>query len=262
MWSYSGGTTETSRRSSGNSRNLVPGGSYLHLPGVLYFRSPPVPPEYFSPTRGTGSEPLPPAVRKLLLPVAAPPDPPAAELVAPRRDVDTRCDGDQMRVRVRRSVLGSGGSVASQLSLGTCRPTGSTGEWVYFEIGLHECRTVRTMINNQLVYRNVLRYDPLGPPGPIRRAVPITLPVSCHYDRWERQPPWDPYLLGRSMFFEVRARSLAPHRRLYVQHCHATMGPSPTSTPKLTIVDNFGYFYPLSFTNLNMLKIRLKSYSL
>ena len=147
MWSYSGGTTETSRRSSGNSgdRNLVPGGSYLHLPGVLYFRSPPVPPEYFSPTRGTGSEPLPPPVRELLLPVAAPPDPPAAVLVAPRRDVDTRCDGDQMRVRVRRSVLGSGGSAASQLSLGTCRPTGSTGEWVYFEIGLHECRTVRTV---------------------------------------------------------------------------------------------------------------------
>ncbi|CAL8248308.1 unnamed protein product [Lota lota] len=58
--------------------------------------------------------------------------------------------------------------------------------------------------------------------------------------RWERLSPWDHYVLGKPMFFEVEARSLAPDRRLYIQNCHATLGPSATSTPSLTIMDNFG----------------------
>ncbi|KAJ3597554.1 hypothetical protein NHX12_001077 [Muraenolepis orangiensis] len=160
-------------------------GSYLHLPGVLHFRNPLVPAEYFSPTRGTGSEPLPSLIRDLLLSVAPTPDS-TTESAPERRGVVARCEGDTIRVQVQKSVLGSGGS-ASQLSLGTCRPTGSAGDLIYFDIGVDQCQTVRT-----------------------------------------------------PMFFEVEARSLAPDRRLYVQNCSATLGPSPSSTPRLTIVDNFG----------------------
>ncbi|XP_030226254.1 zona pellucida sperm-binding protein 3d.2 [Gadus morhua] len=270
----SAGTTETSRRSRRSSGDQILPSSYLHLPDMLHSRNPLLPTEYFSPSRGTGSEPLPSRVRDLLLPVTPTPASPALALEP--GSINTRCDGDKMNVQVHKSVLGWGGS-ASHLSVGTCRPTGSTGQFIYFEIRFNQCRTVRMVINNGLVYSNTLRYDPPPPPGQIRRVVPFTLPVSCQYDRyhysykigyipkivtqgvlkpitsredftltprnarWKRLSPWERHhVLGKPMFFEVSSRSLAPGRRLYVESCFATQGPSTTSTPRLTIVNNFG----------------------
>ncbi|XP_059920797.1 zona pellucida sperm-binding protein 3d.2 [Gadus macrocephalus] len=270
----SAGITETSRRSRRSSGDQILPSSYLHLPDMLHSRNPLLPTEYFSPSRGTGSEPLPSRVRDLLLPVTPTPASPASALEP--GSINTRCDGDKMNVQVHKSVLGWGGS-ASHLSVGTCRPTGSTGQFIYFEIRFNQCRTVRMVINNGLVYSNTLRYDPPPTPGPIRRVVPFTLPVSCQYDRyhysykigyipkietqgvfkpitsredftltprnarWKRLSPWERhYVLGKPMFFEVSSRSLAPGRRLYVESCFATQGPSTTSTPRLSIVNNFG----------------------
>ncbi|CAL8355375.1 unnamed protein product [Arctogadus glacialis] len=270
----SAGTTETSRRSRRSSGDQILPSSYLHLPDMLHSRNPLLPTEYFSPTRGTGSEPLPSRVRDLLLPVT--PTPASPTLALEPGSINTRCDGDKMTVQVHKSVLGWGGS-ASHLSLGTCRPARSTGQFIYFEIRFNQCRTVRMVINNGLVYSNTLRYDPPPPPGPIRRVVPFTLPVSCQYDRyhysykigyipkietqgvlkpitsredftltplnarWKRLSPWERHhVLGKPMFFEVSSRSLAPGRRLYVESCFATQGPSTTSTPRLSIVNNFG----------------------
>uniref|UniRef100_A0A8C4ZXF8 ZP domain-containing protein n=1 Tax=Gadus morhua TaxID=8049 RepID=A0A8C4ZXF8_GADMO len=263
----SAGTTETSRRSRRSSGDQILPSSYLHLPDMLHSRNPLLPTEYFSPSRGTGSEPLPSRVRDLLLPVTPTPASPALALEP--GSINTRCDGDKMNVQVHKSVLGWGGS-ASHLSVGTCRPTGSTGQFIYFEIRFNQCRTVRMVINNGLVYSNTLRYDPPPPPGQIRRVVPFTLPVSCQYDRYHysykigyipkivTQGVLKPitsredftltprngrhHVLGKPMFFEVSSRSLAPGRRLYVESCFATQGPSTTSTPRLTIVNNFGYF--------------------
>ncbi|XP_056457834.1 zona pellucida sperm-binding protein 3d.2 isoform X1 [Gadus chalcogrammus] len=270
----SAGTTETSRRSRRSSGDQILPSSYLHLPDMLHSRNPLLPTEYFSPSRGTGSEPLPSRVRDLLLPVTPTPASPASALEP--GSINTRCDGDKMDVQVHKSVLGWGGS-ASHLSVGTCRPTGSTGQFIYFEIRFNQCRTVRMVINNGLVYSNTLRYDPPPPPGPIRRVVPFTLPVSCQYDRyhysykigyipkietqgvlkpitsredftltprnarWKRLSPWErTHVLGKPIFFEVSTRSLAPGRRLFVESCFATQGTSTTSTPRLSIVNNFG----------------------
>ena len=145
MWLLSVGTTETSKEeeSRRSSDDQVLPSSYLHLPGMLHFRNPLLPPEYFSPSHGTGSEPLPSRIRDLLLPVTPTPDPPAAALEP--GGISTRCDGDGMTVQVHQRVLGSGGS-ASHLSLGTCRPSGSIGELIYFEIRFNQCRTVRQVI--------------------------------------------------------------------------------------------------------------------
>ena len=139
----SAGTTETSRRSRRSSGDQILPSSYLHLPDMLHSRNPLLPTEYFSPSRGTGSEPLPSRVRDLLLPVTPTPASPALALEP--GSINTGCDGDKMNVQVHKSVLGWGGS-ASHLSVGTCRPTGSTGQFIYFEIRFNQCRTVRMVI--------------------------------------------------------------------------------------------------------------------
>ena len=143
MWLLSAGATETYRRSRRRSGDQILPRSYLHMPGMLHFRNPLLPPEYFAPSRGTGSEPLPSRIRDLLLPVTPTPDSPAAALQP--GNINTHCDGDKMTVQVHASALGSGGS-ASDLSLGTCGSTGSTGEFIYFEIRFNQCRTVRKVI--------------------------------------------------------------------------------------------------------------------
>lgn len=146
MWLCCAEAAETSRRFRRVSGDQMLGGSYLHLPGVLHFRSPPLSSEYFSPKRGTGSEPLPSTVRELLLPFAPTPDSSAAAAALKPRGVVTSCEDGKMRVFVPKSVLGSGASAAAaHLSLGTCPPTTSTGDFVDFEIVLNQCQTVRTV---------------------------------------------------------------------------------------------------------------------
>ncbi|MEQ2177191.1 hypothetical protein GOODEAATRI_001211 [Goodea atripinnis] len=40
------------------------------------------------------------------------------------------------------------------------------------------------MINNRMVYFNMLHYDPPKPTGPIRRTVPFSVPVACYFNRF------------------------------------------------------------------------------
>lgn len=39
------------------------------------------------------------------------------------------------------------------------------------------------MINNRMVYFNMLHYDPPKPKGPIRRTAPFSVPVACSFNR-------------------------------------------------------------------------------
>ncbi|XP_068426704.1 zona pellucida sperm-binding protein 3d.2 [Clinocottus analis] len=219
--------------------------------------------EQLSPSRGTRQEP----VREVLLPVRANASPPQASGVFVR----TSCELNKILVQVHRSILGRESD--SQLTLGTCRASRSTREYVYFEYDIGLCGTKRTMINNQVVYSNTLQYDPLRLQGPIRRAVPFTRSIACYYNRyqysdytpklplreiftpttnkakfiltprnahWEKLSPSNKYMLGRSMYFQAEAPSITQDKRLYVHFCYATLEKSHTSTPQYPIVLNFG----------------------
>ncbi|XP_068179649.1 zona pellucida sperm-binding protein 3d.2 isoform X2 [Antennarius striatus] len=244
---------------------------FLQLPVFVDSRLPLVEREYFSPATGTGHETLPEQVRKVLLPVRPNTSPPGASGVS----VKTSCNVKEMLVRVHKSVLDSS-EMYSRVKLGTCRASNSTKDYLHFDYGLNRCGTKRKIINNQVVYRNVLHYAPPSLPGPIRRSAPFSLPIECYYNRfhysykigyapktrmrkifkqmrntakfiltprnaqWERLSPSTQYVLGKPMYFEAEAPSVSQDERLYVHSCYVTPEPSHTSTPQFPVVTNFG----------------------
>ncbi|XP_019948828.2 zona pellucida sperm-binding protein 3d.2 [Paralichthys olivaceus] len=256
--------------SRGETPTLPP--PYLFLPVFVDSNLPLVKKEHFSPARGSRQEPLPEAVRELLIPAALPgTSPPSAS----QDPVKTWCWGSRMHVQVERSLLGTG-ETHPQLRLGTCETSNSTREHLYFEYDFDTCGTKRTIIDNQVAYLNTLRYDPPKLQGPIRRAVPFTLSVACYYNRyqysykigykpkmqmrkifksmknrakfsltprnaqWERLSPSDQYVLGKPMYFEAEAPSMSQDKRLYVHLCYVTSDKSHTSTLQFPVVKNFG----------------------
>ncbi|XP_032374442.1 zona pellucida sperm-binding protein 3d.2 isoform X2 [Etheostoma spectabile] len=244
---------------------------YLHLPVFVDSWLPLVDKEHFSPSKGTGLEPLPEPVREILFPVRLSTSPPSNSSVSVR----TLCKFNKMLVQVQRSIMGAGGP-DSQLKLGTCQTSKLTRDYLYFDYDIGMCGTTRTIMNNQLAYSNTLTYDPPMLQGPIRRAAPFTLPVACYYNRyqysykigytpkmqmrkiftpmkngakfiltprnaqWERLSPSDQYMLGYPMYFEANAKSISPNERLYVNLCYITPEKSHTSTPQFAVVKNFG----------------------
>ncbi|XP_033181475.1 zona pellucida sperm-binding protein 3d.2 [Mastacembelus armatus] len=253
------------------SRRETPA-SYLHLPVFVESRQPLVNKKYFSPAKGTGQEPLPEHLLEVLLPVLRPSTSPPR---VPEGSVRTFCKLSKMHVKVEKSILG-GGITDSQVRLGTCQASKSTSDHLYFEYDLSMCGTKRTVINNQVVYSNTLKYDPPRPEGPIRRAVPFTLSVACYYNRyqysykigytpkmrmrkifkpmtnrvkfiltarnaqWERLSLSDQYVLGKPMYFQAETSSLSQDERLYIHSCYVTPEKSHTSKPQFLVVSNFG----------------------
>ncbi|KAM7383056.1 hypothetical protein PAMP_002742 [Pampus punctatissimus] len=244
---------------------------YLHLPVFVESRLPLVEKERFTPTRGTGQEPLPEPVRKILLPARPCTRPSGASGVS----LNVSCGFNRMHVQVPTSILGTA-EPQSHLRLGTCRASKSTRDFIYFEYDLGLCGTKRTIINNQVAYSNTLHYDPPRVQGPIRRAMAFTLPVACYYNRyqysykigykpkmqmrrilkpmkngakfiltarnaqWQRLSPSYQYVLGKPMYFEAEALSMSQSERLYVHSCYVTPKKSHTSMPQFPIVKNFG----------------------
>uniref|UniRef100_A0A8C4DCD7 Zona pellucida glycoprotein 3d tandem duplicate 2 n=1 Tax=Dicentrarchus labrax TaxID=13489 RepID=A0A8C4DCD7_DICLA len=252
LWSSTNGgavnrTTQVMRKVYRRETPTLPP-PYLHLPVFVDSRLPLVEKEHFSPARGTGLEPLPAPVRELLLPVRPKTSPPGASGVS----VKTSCQLQKMQVQVPRSILGTG-EPHSQVKLGTCQASKSTTDHLYFEYDLGMCGTKRTV-----AYSNTLQYDPPRLQGPIRRAVPFTLPVAfletwiylnrtvcltasfCLSAQWERLSPLDQYVLGNPMYFEAEAPSMSQDKRLYVHLCYATPNMSHTSTPQFPVINNFG----------------------
>ncbi|XP_061573954.1 zona pellucida sperm-binding protein 3d.2 [Cololabis saira] len=230
--------------------------------------SPLVEKEFHYSVRGPAAAPPPKPVRELLLPVWPNISPASIPGVA----VATVCEDQKLRLQVDRSIVGPDGP-PSLLRLGTCRPSRSTTEHLYFDYDLGLCGTEHTVIDNKLVYYNILHYDPPRPPGPIRRALPFSLPVACYSDRylfsykvgftpkvqmrkgfkemrnfiltprnarWEQLSPSDQYGPWEPVRFQAEAPALPRHQRLYVHTCYVSAGTSHTATPQFAVVKNFG----------------------
>lgn len=124
---------------------------YLHLPVFVDSRLPLVKKEHFSPSRGTGLEPLPEPVRGVLLPVQASTTPPSVSGCS----VTTSCKLNKMLVQVPRSILGTS-EPDSQLKLGTCQTSKSTRDYLYFEYDLNMCGTKRQVSFNISLFISML----------------------------------------------------------------------------------------------------------
>ena len=127
---------DVSRR---ETRTLPP--PYLHLPVFVDSNLPLVQKEHFSPARGSGQEPLPEAVRELLIPAARPGTSPPSSSHEP---VKSWCWRNKIHVLVERSLLGNGES-KPQIRLGTCQFSNFTDKHLYFESDFDTCGTIRTV---------------------------------------------------------------------------------------------------------------------
>ncbi|XP_035240965.1 zona pellucida sperm-binding protein 3d.2 [Anguilla anguilla] len=228
--------------------------------------------ELMKPTRATGHEPMPENLKKVLLPDAPRrPTRPSRR----RKDVVASCTFNKMRVRVRRKCLGSR-ALSSELSLGTCSVSNQTDNFFFFCYNVSQCGSNTTMINNRVVYSNTLHFTPEAPKSLIRTAVPFSLPIFCHYNRfhysykigylpeikthqffksmqpssdftlsacnarWERLPAARGYVIGSPMYFEARSPPVSRDQRLFVSFCYATPSRELAGALRFAVIENSG----------------------
>lgn len=134
-----------------DTRTLPP--PYLHLPVFLDSRLPLVEKEQFSPARGSGQDTLPERVRGILLPARRP-------AITPPSDsglsVRTSCELNKMHVQVSKGLLATG-DAPYRLKLGTCHPSKTTHDSLYFEYDISMCGTKRMVSFNISPKANSLR---------------------------------------------------------------------------------------------------------
>ncbi|XP_065154719.1 zona pellucida glycoprotein 3d tandem duplicate 1 [Paramisgurnus dabryanus] len=190
------------------------------------------------------------------------------------RGVEVWCGYSKVSVRVNRKLLGFRSSPAS-FYLGTCSSSRSDNSFIYFHYDLNQCGSSLTMMNGQIMYSNTIQYIP-EPQGTVIRAVPLTLNVQClynrfHYsykmgylpvirehmfrksfessvkftisvcnERWEILGENESFMLGEPMYFEVSAARIFEEERVFIDSCYATASKDPNSTPKHSVIHNYG----------------------
>ncbi|ROL41356.1 Zona pellucida sperm-binding protein 3 [Anabarilius grahami] len=246
---------------------------YLKLPIFQHSRIPLLEKEQFAPMRGSGREQLPEMTREVLIPRAT------VRASSRRRGrsqaVNVVCQMKKMIVRVNKQILGLDGS-QSELKLGTCDISKTTKHYHVFIYDMDQCASKRQLINNRVTYSNILRYSPVMDLGPIRRVMPFSLPVECHFNRyhysykigyipqvrlqnhfkplrtvdsvvltprdelWRRLSPKEEYTIGHPMYFQADGPPLAEDERLFVDSCYVTISSSHLSMPRFTVIENHG----------------------
>ncbi|KAG7318077.1 hypothetical protein KOW79_019112 [Hemibagrus wyckioides] len=242
---------------------------YLQLPVSMHFRIPRVDKQYFSPAHVKNRNPLPKRVRQVLVP-------------APLRRTKTRerptgpmsvtCNAKEMRVRVDTANLGASGE-RMHVRLGTCDVSRHTEQSVLFQYDLHECGTRRQMINQTLVYFNMLRYTP---DARVLGSETFSVPVECRFNRfhysykigyvpsveklkffkpmktkgsvsltacdaqWNRLSPSEAVVIGQPMYFQAETLYVPEDERLFVHFCHVTTNSSRVSSPHVNVINNYG----------------------
>ncbi|KAJ8332068.1 hypothetical protein SKAU_G00429540 [Synaphobranchus kaupii] len=218
--------------------------------------------------------PLPSAVKNLLLP---PSDSWLGYPTAPAgnpRGVEVWCGNRTISVRVNKRMLGFW-CHPSMMFLGNCEVYRFTRDYFYFHNDLDQCGITPRTIDGQLVYTSILRYVPESQ-GPVIRAVPLSLPIHCSYNRfhysykvgyvphlqkasfvksitmerifslvtcnehWEKLGSTGSYMLGEPMYFEASTAFVSRMERVTVTACHVTVSKDANSMPRMDVIGNFG----------------------
>uniref|UniRef100_W5M247 Zona pellucida sperm-binding protein 3 n=1 Tax=Lepisosteus oculatus TaxID=7918 RepID=W5M247_LEPOC len=222
-----------------------------------------------------GNLPVPEYIQEIMFPPQSLPGP------APQRpreggSVRVWCRQYKMHIRVRKNLFGFRCG-AEELTLGSgCKSNAASRHYIVFNYGLHECGNTPSIVKGQLVYSNVLRYVPSVAEGQVRRSFPFTVPIQCHYNRYQRaykvgyHPVWPrrsyfrhlqnnhsfvltttdarwdrlssriTYLLGQPVYFQAVAPFIAEGQRLFIHSCYATNSPDQQAEPRFTVIDNLG----------------------
>ncbi|XDV40728.1 hypothetical protein PO909_009747 [Leuciscus waleckii] len=249
------------------------GSPYLQLPIFQHSRIPLLDKKLFAPMHGSGCEQLPEETRKVLVP-RAPVRASSSRRGRPQQ-VNVVCQRKKMIVKVNKQILGLDG-LESELKLGTCDISKTTKHYYVFIYDMDQCASRRQLINKRVTYSNILHYSPEVDLSPIRRAMPFSLRVECHFNRyhysykigyipqvrlqdyfkplrtvdsvvlsprdemWRRLSPTEEYTLGRPMYFQADGPPLAEDKRLFVDSCYVTIRSSRLSMPRFTVIENHG----------------------
>ncbi|KAL1259889.1 hypothetical protein QQF64_010466 [Cirrhinus molitorella] len=251
------------------------GSPYLQLPVFLHSRVPLLEKEQFSPMIGSGREQLPEETKKVLIPRTTVTTPAGSRRRGRSYGVNVVCQMKKMIVKVHKRILATDG-LHSKLKLGTCDISKTTKHYHVFIYDMDQCGSKRKLINNRVTYSNILHYSPVMDLGPIRRTMPFTVPVECHFNRyhysykigyvpqvqyqnhfkplrtvdsvaltprdelWRRLSPTEEYTIGHPMYFQADGPPLAEDERLFVDSCYVTISSSHLSMPRFTVIDNHG----------------------
>ncbi|XP_050987749.1 zona pellucida sperm-binding protein 3d.2 isoform X2 [Labeo rohita] len=251
------------------------GSPYLQLPVFQHSRIPLLDKKQFSPMLGSGREQLPEETKRVLIPRTTVTLPAGSRRRGRSHGVNVVCQMKKMIVKVHKHILGTDG-VQSELKLGTCDISKTTKHYHVFVYDMDQCGSQRKLINNRVTYSNLLHYSPVTDLGPIRRAMPFTLPVECHFNRyhysykigyipqvlyqshfkplrtvdsvvltprdelWRRLLPTEEYTIGHPMYFQADGPPLAENERLFVDSCYVTISSSHLSMPRFTVIENHG----------------------
>ncbi|MGH0171491.1 UNVERIFIED_CONTAM: hypothetical protein FKN15_061503 [Acipenser sinensis] len=235
----------------------------------------PFPFKLLSPRVVPVNRPVPPELQKIMnpLPIIPMPRPLPTSLAAAVR---VSCTPNKMHVWVRTDMYGFR-CKSGQLTLGTrCRSNGVSGAYLLFTYDLKECGSKESMEDGQLVYKNVLHYVPSAQNGTIRRSMPFTVPIECHYYRyhhvyrhgirplwrnrahfknlktsygfalrtvngdWVPDPMMNTFYLGQPIHFQATTNLTVPGMKLFIHRCYATASPALNSTPRYTVIENYG----------------------
>ncbi|KAK7930286.1 hypothetical protein WMY93_006681 [Mugilogobius chulae] len=216
----------------------------------------------FKPERG--ARPLPNIVQPLLFPTTtvAPTEP------TEPRIVEVLCHIDRMYVRIRRDAFKTVDAY-KYLKLGTCPVNQGTLTHFYFLYLLtSDCHFSNESNVDHLTIKNVLHYLPTTP---VLREIPFDVPVKCNYQRLHHsyKVGFRPNVLGGTFFKSLRRKlpillfpqdgkpydmggiivfvaklpdgtPTSADDRLYINKCFVTPSIIPSSTPKYTVIDNYG----------------------
>ncbi|XP_053532005.1 zona pellucida sperm-binding protein 3 isoform X2 [Ictalurus punctatus] len=240
----------------------------LKLPQFQQIRSSDVHKLIFKPARNL--RPVPALMKSILLPSPTPAT--AAPLPSKPRRIELLCHIDRIYVRVRKSLF-TNPDAGKYLKVGTCTVNTDTAEYYYFLYPINSCNVQRHENENHVLYSNVLSYEPLTD-EPVIRELPFSVPLECRYNKhfrsynvgyhpqveagtiflnlqggvsltpvdenWKRLASWQTYMIGQPMYFEA----ITPHghagMRLYLSKCYITASQNPDTTPKYTVMDNYG----------------------
>ncbi|XP_066542602.1 zona pellucida glycoprotein 3d tandem duplicate 1 [Hoplias malabaricus] len=218
---------------------------------------------------------FPSSLSHILVP-QTPPQPVQVSPVENDHGVEVWCGYRKVSVRINRAQIGFKAG-DSGFFLGTCPVSDSSGNYLYFNYDLSACGSSFTAVGGKFVYLNQVEYRPEAQQNEkVVRAVPLTLPIQCLYNRfhysyklgyvprltertfwrslgtkrlfsltvcdeqWKPLAMNDSVFLGEPMFFEASVAHLAKNKRVFLRSCHVTASEDASSTPRYDIIRNSG----------------------
>uniref|UniRef100_A0A8C4RTE2 Zona pellucida sperm-binding protein 3 n=1 Tax=Erpetoichthys calabaricus TaxID=27687 RepID=A0A8C4RTE2_ERPCA len=271
-WDYNTPSRKIAKHGLGAARPKL----FMPAKGIPFIISP-FPESLLDPRVLTGpSAKLPPALKALLNPT--PPRPVVTLPVIPKSDVSLACSISKMMVRVKKAFFGFGYTEAELVLGNKCKSNGkdeATGD-LLFNYPLNACDGKRSTHEGCLTYENVLHFKPHIVPGVIRRKQPVNVALKCCYFRYYHvykaavHPTWSApsglktlhhpsgmvlklmdatfskpfeakeYHLGQEIHFQAVSYPNSTRQWLFLHSCFATPTPNPNSSPRYTVIDNYG----------------------